>query len=475
MSHIGNPRSPIPIRDTIYSPVALVLPVLFRSVPVVLLVALAACGSKGAPLAPLRPLPAQITDLRASRLDDTVTLQFRLPAANVDDSVPADLQRVDVYALTGRAEGPEGRALTPRELEQLTTRLATIEVQPPPPPSEEDDEEVPEPIPPPVIDDPRPVQGSEVSVSEELTPAMLATLFEHPDAARLAARLAAAAGDDLEDVPDVPSTEGSGRPLLWMLRPIEPTRSYVAVPYSTRNRPGPPSAPIAVPYVPAPPTPPAPTVEHTATAFVLSWENPEGMRLPVQRTVTEALATAEELLPTRPIVVMSVPQTYRVYEMPSEDAPASAVIGPLNAVPLETPAFVDPRIAFGAPRCYAVRAVEQRDSIELRSRLSPVTCITARDIYPPLAPTGLTAVGSEGGVSLIWEPSAEPDLAGYLVLRGEPDGVLKPLMEVPVAETTYRDTTTQAGVMYEYAVVAVDNATPGNVSPESNRVREAAR
>jgi hypothetical protein len=468
-------RDPDPIRDTIYSPVSLVLPTLFRSVPVALLVVLAACGSKGAPLAPLRPVPAQITDLRASRLDDTVTLQFTLPAANVDASAPADLQRVDVFALTGRAEGPEGRALTPRELEQLTTRLASIEVQPPPPPSEEDDEEPAEPVPPTAIADPRPVQGSEVSVAEALTPVLLADVFEHPDAARLAARLAAAAGDGPDDVPDVPSTEGSGRPLLWMLRPDEPTRSYVAVPYSTRNRPGPPSAPIAVPYVPAPPTPPAPTVEHSATAFVLSWENPEGMRLPVQRTVTEALAAAEELLPSRPIVVMGVPQTYRVYELPSEDAPASAAIGPLNAVPLETPAFEDPRIAFNVPRCYAVRAVEQRGSIELRSRLSPVTCLVARDLYPPLAPTGLTAVGSEGGVSLIWEPNAEPDLAGYLVLRGEPGGVLTPLMEVPVAETTYRDTTTEAGVMYEYAVVAVDNATPANVSPESTRVREAAR
>src|SRR5690606_2155465 len=111
----------------------------------------------------------------------------------------------------------------------------------------------------------------------------------------------------------------------------------------------------------------------------------------------------------------------------------------------------------------------------LESTLSPATCHTPVDTFPPLAPTGLTAVGSEGGVSLIWEPNAETDVVGYLVLRGQPGEALRPLMETPVAETTYRDTTAAAGVMYVYAVVAVDNATPGNVSPESNRVQEAAR
>jgi hypothetical protein len=68
-----------------------------------------------------------------------------------------------------------------------------------------------------------------------------------------------------------------------------------------------------------------------------------------------------------------------------------------------------------------------------------------------------------------------PDLAGYLVLRGVEGEALKPITATPVVEATYRDTTAQAGVVYIYAVVAVDKSTPANASPESNRVRESAR
>lgn len=442
----------------------------------VLLLSGLACGQKGPPLAPLRPVPAVVSDLRAARLGDLVQLQFTVPAGNADGTKPADVARVDVFAVTGDAVGPGGRALTVRELETLATRVASLEIQPPPLVSEDDEEGE---TPAPAIDvpvDPRPVQGAIVRVDETLTPALAATVFEHPEAERVAARLAAARGDEAEpDEPPVPSTEGSGRPLLWMQPPDELSRAYVVVPYSSRNLPGPPSGVLKVPFIPAPPTPPAPRVTHSATAYELAWDNPAGIRLPIQRTVTDAIAKAEELLPSRPLVTMAPPHTYRVYELPAADAPASAATGPLNAAPLETPAFQQAGLQFGVSRCFALRTVEVRGNLTLESPLSPATCVTPSDTFPPLAPTGLTAVGSEGGVSLIWEPNAEPDVVGYLVLRGLPGEALKPLMPEPVAGTTYRDTTAEAGVMYVYAVVAVDNATPGNVSPESNRVQESAR
>jgi fibronectin type 3 domain-containing protein len=122
-----------------------------------------------------------------------------------------------------------------------------------------------------------------------------------------------------------------------------------------------------------------------------------------------------------------------------------------------------------------VRTVAQQGKVTIESPLSPPACITAIDTYPPPAPTGLVAVGSGGGVSLIWEPVTAPDLAGYLVLRGVEGEALKPVNASPVTESTYRDTTAEPGVVYIYAVVAVDKATPANASPESNRVRESAR
>ncbi len=91
------------------------------------------------------------------------------------------------------------------------------------------------------------------------------------------------------------------------------------------------------------------------------------------------------------------------------------------------------------------------------------------------------AVGSEGGVSLIWEANTEADLDGYIVLRGAvgasgaAPAKLAPINTEPVRDTTYRDTTAKPNVRYVYAIVAVDKTTPRNTSPESNRVEESAR
>ena len=445
-----------------------------------------ACG-KGPPLAPHRPSPAAISDVAASRLGETVQVQFTLPTGNGDGSTPADLAYVDVYAATGKPEGPLARALTLREMERLLTRVGRVEVQPPPPPEEEAQPgkagEQPQPpaAPAPAAPvDSRPAQGDVVRVEETLTDALRTTIFEHPDAAKVA-KIRAAVGDDVDDAP-VPSTEGTGRILLWPQPQTQVARHYIVIPYSTRGTAGPPSTPLAVPLVPAPPAPPAPAVTHDATSFTLTWTTPPGAQMPIQPTVTdaaykEAMAAKKDdaLLPARPLVLYGTPQSYRVYEVPAPGATSPPPGGPVNPTPIETTTFNDPRMTFGVARCYALRTVEKRGPITIESALSPSTCVTAVDTYPPPAPTGLVAVGSGGGVSLIWEPVTAPDLLGYLVLRGVEGEALKPITETPVTEATYRDTSAQAGVMYIYAVVAVDKSTPANASPESNRVRESAR
>ncbi len=110
----------------------------------------------------------------------------------------------------------------------------------------------------------------------------------------------------------------------------------------------------------------------------------------------------------------------------------------------------------------------------MESEASLQTCVEFKDTFPPAAPGNLAAVGAGGTVSLIWEPNTEADLAGYLVLRGAaPGDTLQPLMTELLTETTYRDTTGSPGVAYFYAVVAVDTATPANVSELSNRVTES--
>jgi predicted small lipoprotein YifL len=154
---------------------------------------------------------------------------------------------------------------------------------------------------------------------------------------------------------------------------------------------------------------------------------------------------------------------------------------PINTAAIDDQDFVDKRVAFGEERCYVVRAVQVFGAARLESPSSPPVCITPADTFPPAAPTNLVAVGSEGGVSLIWEANSEADLDGYIVMRGAvgangaAPAKLAPITAEPVRDTTYRDTTAKPNVRYVYAIVAVDKATPRNSSPESNRVEESAR
>jgi hypothetical protein len=99
------------------------------------------------------------------------------------------------------------------------------------------------------------------------------------------------------------------------------------------------------------------------------------------------------------------------------------------------------------------------------------------DDVAPEAPSGLQTLSSEGAITLIWVPNAEPDVAGYLVLRGEAgDATLTPLTDTVVTEARFTDSTVKPGVRYVYAVQAIDTRLPRpNVSAESARVEDTAR
>jgi hypothetical protein len=60
-----------------------------------------ACGQKGPPLAPIVYLPRPVTEVVAKRFENEVVLQFTVPTLNTDNTGPADLRRVEVYAHTG--------------------------------------------------------------------------------------------------------------------------------------------------------------------------------------------------------------------------------------------------------------------------------------------------------------------------------------------------------------------------------------
>ena len=448
-----------------------------HSAAVLLLAALlAGCGKKGPPLPPLVLLPAAPADIAASRRGASVEIRFQVPAANADGTRPANIQRVDVFGFTGAA------GVSDADIVRQGERIASIDVKSPRDPNATIDPDEPlsdlEPLGGAGLD-----QGAVASVSEQLTPELMA-----PD-------------------------DGAGEAAAENGAPA-PRRMYLAVGVSTSGRRGPLSSRAAVPLVEAPEPPPQPTLEYDATEVRVTWPVEAAAAEPAAGAVSAdgaapaagaaltapagAAAPAAGAAPTAPAggAAPTAPaggdapkteaapaSTFNVYELvqPPPDAAVegtpvqgrTVVENRLTAKPIAGPPYADARMNWGSERCYTVRTVRTVESLSVESEASPPACVTLTDTFPPPTPASLTAVASEGAVSLIWDAVDAPDLAGYLVLRGlAPDGELAPLHADPIRETTYRDAVAP-GARYVYAVRAVDTA--GNASPPSPRVEESPR
>jgi predicted small lipoprotein YifL len=375
--------------------------------------ALAACGKKGPPLAPLHLVPAAPADVTAARLGPDVHLRFTVPTQNVGAPGPVAVDRIEVYAVSLAAGAP-----APPNRDFLSSRylVGTVDVRPPTAPGEPA---------PDTAGDTRPGPGDAATFVEPLTTAML-----NPPA---------------QPAPDPPPAPAAAPPgaAAPPAAPDYPTRLYAVRGVTARGRPGNPSGRVTVPLVDLPPPPPDVAVEFTETALLVSW--------------------------TPPVAEVDGPALrFHVYR-------AEAPTVPLGSAPTAESSLDLPGVEFGVERCFSVRTVLQLAGVTVGSEASRPACVTPRDIFPPAAPTGLTAVATPGAIALIWDASPEADRGGYLVLRGEPsDDTLQPITPEPIRETSFRDTTVAPGVRYAYAIVAVDQATPPNRSVPSARIEVTA-
>lgn len=433
-------------RSSVSSPGAVIRYVFsLRSVGPVLILMAVACGQSGPPLPPLVKLPAPPDDFKADRRGNDVELQFTVPSANADKSKPANIQRVDVYGVTGAG------TITDAELFKYGTRIGSVDVKAPKDPNDtaEPDEDV--------ADVEAPIgkgldQGARAHLSEEISPADLKP-----------------AAIPRKKGPKASSDEG---PLLGPPT-LPPTRTYLSVGITTKGKRGIASKRVAVPLLPPPAAPAAPHVTYTESAITVAW--------------TATGVDASGVLPSRPLGMPAPTTAFNVYEVPSKDSPPAVQAAPaggaapaapvtaetrLTATPVKTAEYTDKRMTWGTTRCYEVRTVVTVPGAAIESAASEPTCVALADTFPPAAPKQLTAVASEGAISLIWEPNTEADLAGYLVLRGPSADALQAITPAPVAETTFKDTVTP-GTHYFYAIEAVDKA--GNHSGRSNVVEETAR
>jgi hypothetical protein len=406
-----------------------------------------ACGKSGPPLPPLVKLPAAPANIVAERRGAAVDVQFTVPTANTDGTRPANVERVDVYAITG----PE--SITDDEILKHGTKVAAVSVKAPRDPNQavepDDPDAVAEPPEGEGLD-----QGTVAHVAEQLT---RDALVPYDPATEKSARVKT--DDDGDDVP---------RPLLGPATAV-PSRTYVGVGISTRGRKGPLSKRVSVPLVPPPPPPGKPTITYDEKAVTVTWP-------PVTASGVVQAPASGDVLPSQPIGVAVPVIAYHVYDLaqtttgaPGEPLGSSVR---LTKTPVAVTTFDDPRIAWGEKRCYTVRTVETVGALAIESDAAPPDCKTLADTFPPAAPKNLQAVSSEGAISLIWDGNTEKDLAGYLVFRGVSGGALESITPTPIQDPRFHDGV-KPGVPYAYAVKAVDKA--GNVSPESNRVEETAR
>jgi hypothetical protein len=398
----------------------------------------AGCGKKGPPLAPLRLVPAPAVDIVARRIESDVELRFTLPTRNQNGPGPVALDRVEVYAIT---VAPGAPTVPNQDLLAKERLVGTVQVKPAP--------EEGEPEPPPDPSDTRPAPGDRAVFIEELTAQKLEPVAIEPAAAGRGAGsgqnvdekgLGGRGEQTLPPVAGVPAAAGRDSAESASAFPV---RVYALRGVTRGGRPGPPAQRVAVPLLPPPAPPGGIDVKFTEKLFLITW------------------------IP--PVEGSGAALSFNVYPS-AEDRLA------LNEKPLTAAAFELGPVSFGDERCFAVRSVQTVQNIAIESAAPEPACATPRDIFPPAAPKGLQVVAGPDGVSLSWDPNIEPDLAGYVVLRGEaPGDTLQPLMAEPIREPNHRDTSVQSGVRYVYALVAVDKASPPNTSAQSGRQEVTAR
>jgi hypothetical protein len=395
----------------------------------------AGCGKKGPPLAPLSLAPEAPQGVKARRLGDTVYLQITVPVKSAAGTGPYSVDHLDIYAVTLAPDAP-----TPANRDLLKPQFVIAKI----------------PVRPPVDPDAEPVEGEDtdtrakpgdaITFVEELTPA----LFEPQQVSKPEPVIAPPVPPAAAPPPPAAAVPAAPAP------PATLTRLYVVQGVAKNGTRGPASVRTSVPLL----TPPGPAQPGSstfdATSVTVTWQPP---------------VTRSDEAPG---------VTYNIYEVPAAGsgaaaAPVAAPV-PLNPAPIAETAFRREGAVPGQEQCFVVRSVATIGTASIESAPSPPICVTPRDTFPPAAPKGLAAVSGSGVINLIWDPNAEPDIAGYIVLRGEaPGDTLQPLTPAPIRDTRYADRTTRPGVTYVYAIVAVDHATPANQSALSNKVQETAR
>jgi hypothetical protein len=376
-----------------------------------LAVLLPACGHRGDPLPPLRRTPPPLQDFRLAQRGDALELRAIAPGASTD-GVPYEAVTVEFLHVEGQ-----------KDLEKAGSRRA-VRARP----GQRVAFTLPLPVPGTLVRAAaRGIAGKERG-PRTLTMALVAQApLEAPR------ELTAVLAED-------------GVALQWLgLRPKE-----IPPPVLAPTPGGPPVAGPPNPFAPAPPKP-ATLAPPKPAAPAETGKEPEGAEKAGGVPATEGVVAG----PRR--------SGFFVYRRVGGAEHAE----PVAEEPLERRTVQDESAPLGATVCYVVRAVGSTQPL-VESAPSNEACVAVRDVAAPATPAGLAVLPREGGLEVLWSPSAEPDLAGYRVYRTAPGVPREKVAEAATNRSAWLDETARRGVVYRYAVTAVDQA--GNESEPTEEV-----
>jgi fibronectin type 3 domain-containing protein len=146
--------------------------------------------------------------------------------------------------------------------------------------------------------------------------------------------------------------------------------------------------------------------------------------------------------------------TYRVWRAAERDGPFEPIAEP---VPTAVTSVADVGRPPGRMWWYRVTAADRAGN---ESDPSFLATVEVRDLIPPPAPAGLSALADTGRITLVWTPAAAPDLRGYRIYRASGDSALFGLLTAaPVGLPEFVDgIRLGADRAFHYRVTAVDSA-----------------
>ena len=168
-------------------------------------------------------------------------------------------------------------------------------------------------------------------------------------------------------------------------------------------------------------------------------------------------------------VAWSAPSTpvagYQVYR---REATRSAYGAPLATLDAAATRYDDGAASYGQRYIYTVCALASKIPAVVESAPAGEREVDYQDRFAPAPPRALRALGGPNEARLLWEPSPDADVAGYVVFRADPEQEFRRATAEPVSGLAHVDTGLASGLVFRYRVAAIDRA--GNLGEPGETV-----